>query len=121
MKTSVLAVLCSVISLAADVAGRWSGDAKIPSPEGQRTQPVCLILKSEGSTVTGSVGEDEVETRPIQNGKLQGDTLTFEVPTDEATYRVTLKLDGDFLTGEAAREGQTQTIKMSLKRAKPAQ
>jgi hypothetical protein len=123
MKSVTLAgfLLLALSLVAAEVSGRWSGSAAVPSPDGPRNQPVYLVIRTDGSTATGTIGESESENRSIENGRFTGDTLTFEVPTDSGRYKVTLKLDGDALTGEASRDGQSKPAQISLKRVKPAQ
>jgi hypothetical protein len=78
------------------------------------------VLKQDGTTLTGTAGPDAGEQRPIRNGKIENDTITFELPNDESVMTFTLKLDGDTITGDVTREreGQTQTATLAVKRAK---
>ena len=60
------------------------------------------------------------EQHPIQNGKADNGKLTFELATGETVMKFILKQDGDEITGDLTRErdGEIQTAKLALKRAK---
>lgn len=111
---AIMAVLClSFVALAADVTGKWT--AEVPGRNGTQTQ--TYTLKSSGDKVEGSVTTQRGET-PIANGKLDGDTLTFDVSRagrDGATMtqKYTGKVKGDSIdfTVEGGRGPQTFTAK----------
>jgi hypothetical protein len=114
----VLLLLANTLILsAAEVTGTWKGTF---TPENRDSGPALVILKQVGDTVTGTAGPDESERHDIANGKVRGDTITFEVPREEGTMSFVLSLAGDTLNGQATRErdGQRQTAKLSLKREK---
>lgn len=109
----------SAIALLADVTGKWSGTGKGSTPDGEQNISVSLELTQKGSDVTGTVGAGGSGDRvSISGGTVSGDTLTFKVPTDEATYDVTLTIKEDTMTGEATTtRGDTKlVIKLELKR-----
>lgn len=110
----LIAVVATTLA-AADVTGTWQGTL---SPEGRDAGPALLVLKQEGEAVTGTVGPDETERHPIKSGKVQNDTVTFEVETPGGVMKFTLKQNGDELTGDVSRErdGQQQTAKLAVKR-----
>jgi hypothetical protein len=102
---------------AEDLSGKWSGTAT--SDHG--TETVLLLLKISGSEVTGSIGPRDERQFPIENGRLDGGKLTFQLKGPEgATFQVELALDGDGLKGSGTRSlnGETQTSTLDLKRAR---
>jgi hypothetical protein len=100
---------------AADVTGSWRGTL---SPEGRDAGPALLILKQEGAAVTGTAGPDENERHPISKGKVENDTVAFEVETPAGVMKFALTQKGDELAGDVTRErnGQQQTAKLAVKR-----
>jgi len=73
----VLVVMC-VTAYAADVDGTWTGS--VPGPMGDF--PVSFTFKADGAKLTGStVGLDGASV-PIQDGKIDGNTITFTVTFD---------------------------------------
>ena len=64
----------AISSFAADVNGKWK--AVIETPNGQTEQ--IFDLKADGSTLNGTVTGRRGETK-ILDGKISGDTLTFNV------------------------------------------
>jgi hypothetical protein len=115
----VLLIALATASLAAaDATGKWTGNLVIADGDGQ-PRPAYLVLKQEGNTLTGTAGPDAGEQHPIQNGKADNGTLTFELATGEAIMRFALKQDGDVISGDITRErgGETQKARLSVKRA----
>ena len=115
--TYLLLIALAAASLAADVTGSWKGTM---TPDGRDAGPALLVLKQDGEAVTGTAGPDEGERRPIRNGKVQNDTVTFEVETPGGVMKFALKQNGEDLTGDVTRErdGQKQTAKLAMKRVK---
>lgn len=109
--------LAAVTTLAADVTGNWKGTL---TPDGRDAGPALLVLKQEGKTVTGTVGPDEGERHEITKGTVDNDAVTFEVATPGGVMKFTLKQSAEELTGDVTRErdGQQQTAKLAVKRAK---
>ena len=121
MKAILLGVLLSAATLnAADVTGRWSGTMDFKSAGGTtESGPAYMILKQEGSKVTGTGGPNESEQYPIQNGKLEGDKLTFESVTGGDTMYFDLRVKGDQIDGDIKASGDAgdkSTAKISVKR-----
>src|SRR5689334_3480587 len=75
MKRIALLVLLSATCLLADVSGKWAGAAQ---DDQERT--LYFILKQDGATLTGTAGPREDEQHAMQNAKVEGDRITFEVP-----------------------------------------
>jgi hypothetical protein len=116
--TRILVIaLAATIVVTADVTGSWRGTL---TPDGRDAGPALLILKQEGNAVTGTVGPDENERHPISKGKVENDTVAFEVETPGGVMKFALKQKDDELTGDITRErdGQQQTAKLAVKRTK---
>lgn len=122
MKRFALALILSAASLlAADATGKWSGKVTIETPEGPKLDDAYVVLKQDGSALTGTAGKDEFEQREISNGKMEGDTVSFELPTSNGgPFKVRMKVDGDTLAGDVERErdGEKMKAKIALKRVK---
>jgi hypothetical protein len=114
-------VLLSAATLnAADVTGRWSGTMDFKNAAGAtESGPAYMILKQEGNKVTGTGGPNESEQYPIQNGKLEGDKLTFESVTGGTTMYFDLRVKGDQIDGDikaSGSDGDKLTAKISVNR-----
>jgi hypothetical protein len=100
---------------AADLNGNWRGTAT--TPEG--SENLLLILRVNGSYVGGSMGPNEDRRFPIEQGKLDGKKLTFQLTgPDEAIFKFELTWEGDSLKGPCSRtlEGHTTSGTIELKR-----
>lgn len=116
----LLLLACTAVGLfAADATGKWTGTLT-PSQGDKHGGPALLILKQDGTALTGTAGPNEGEQHSIQNGKIENGTLTFEVPQGEVVMKFELKLEGDEIKGDISRErnGQKQTAQLSVKREK---
>ena len=123
MKALVCVLFAASALCAADanVAGRWSGNGTMTLPNGEtRDTPVVMLVKQNGTEVTGTIGPGDDEQHPIQNAKIQGGKLTMEVATDNGTFKLDLVVTGDKIAGNgtAGQEGQTTKVKVELTRAK---
>ena len=116
----VLAVLAVAAVADVDVSGKWSGTFNMTGPDGDKDGTALLILKQNGTDITGSVGPSEDEQFPIQKGKIEGDKITLEADHDGHTMKIDLVLAADRITGEAhmSAEGQTLSGKIDVSRAK---
>ena|ERR1051325_1665634 len=118
----LLLVTMAALCLATEITGKWTGTLTINTDYGgQNPGPAMMVLQQEGSKLTGTAGADEGSQLPIHNGKVDNETLTFELePPSGAVIKFVLKLDGEELKGdmEAQRGGLKQTAKLVLKRAK---
>lgn len=116
-----LVIALVITAQAADVTGKWSGTYTVIGSDGTagESSPALLFLKQNGAMLTGTAGADESQQFPIDEAKIEGNKLTGSVsPSDGATYRVTLTVDGDRMTGEVtiSQSGQTIKAKIELKR-----
>ena len=103
--------------MATDATGTWTGNLLVP---GKDPGPAHLVLKQDGSKLTGSAGPTAEEQHAIENGKAENGMLTFDVPTGETVMRFKLKHEGDEIKGDIIRErdGAIQTASLAVKREK---
>lgn len=114
----ILAVaLTAFAAIATAVTGTWTGTL---TPDGRDPTPAVLVLRQEGTIVTGTAGGSDDERYPLRHGTIKDDIVTFEVEAGEGLMRFELKLSGDDLTGVVVREreGQQQKAGLLLKRAR---
>ena len=121
MRAALLAVLfCNLTLLAADVTGTWSGTVKIKHDGGDQNDSAHLVLKQEGNTVSGSIGVHSDDLRPIANGKIEGERITFDVSTNNGSFKVSLKMQtgGETLAGDVRNDVNEAVAEIELKRQK---
>ena len=116
MKQLLILLVAATSLLAADATGTWTGTF---TPSGKEEGPALLVLKQQGTALTGTAGPNSDEQREIQHGKVENGVLTFEISGEEATMKFVLHQKGDDLEGEATREsdGQHQTAKLAVHRS----
>ena len=103
----------------ADVTGKYSGTVEFQNPNGEtRKGAAFLDVKQEGDKLTGVAGPNESETYPIVKGRIEGDTLTFEVTTNDRLMKLVLKHDNGKLKGEATTDRDGQKMKATLELSK---
>ena len=74
----LLAILLTAVAInasAADVSGTWKGTAETPNGTVERT----FIFKVSGETVTGETSSSMMGKSAIEDGKVSGDTITFDI------------------------------------------
>jgi hypothetical protein len=97
--TGMVLLLTAVAAMAADaITGKW-----VLEQAGRGGGPAMTTtyqLKAEGSTLTGTVqfpGFGDMEApppAPISNGKIAGNTITFDVTRDMMGNSFTQKFEG---------------------------
>jgi len=107
---------------AADITGNWSGTFNITGPGGEtKESEALLVLKQNGSEITGTVGPNEDERHTIAKGKIEGDKITLVTTGDEGpVITFDLVLEGGHIKGDASgsHEGQTMKAKLDVTRVK---
>jgi|SRR5690242_3104578 len=101
---------------AGDLNGRWTGTATTSD----RSENVLVILRVWGAYVEGSLGPNEDRRFPIENGRFEGNKLTFQLTgPHEAVFHFDLTLDDNTLRGPCTRtlDGHTENGSIELKRA----
>ena len=98
--------LLAISLFAADLSGTWTGEVKLPTGQGL---PFVAHIKQDGNKVTGKLdginGAPDVE---ILNGKIEGDTITFQgvrkINNADVKFNYTAKPVGDTLEFKILRE-----------------
>jgi hypothetical protein len=107
-----LLFLClAAVGTAAEFAGDWKAEIKASNGT---VIPFALELKTEGSTLTGTLQYAARKPKPIEGGIIKGDEVTFSVieMSEAGPYKMSYrgKLEGNELKiiGEREnREGKT--------------
>ena len=110
--TFVLLLALTVGAFAADVTGKWT--AQVPGREGQ-TREATFTFKVEGDKLTGSMSGPQGD-RPISDGKVTGDTISFSLETQRGKQTYTGTVSGDEI--KMKREGGQQAREFVAKRVK---
>lgn len=71
----ILIALFAFKATAADVTGTWKGTAEGPNGTMERT----FVFKVEGSTLTGETTSTMLGKSVIEDGKVDGDNLSFSI------------------------------------------
>lgn len=113
---SLVLLMCTL--LLADASGKWSGTLVATRDNGETEEDtVFMELKQSGTEISGTAGPNEQELHTIENGKIEGDKITFEVrPGENNLFKVVLTLTEGRLVGEATneREGRIRKAKLDL-------
>jgi CubicO group peptidase (beta-lactamase class C family) len=117
MRLTILAALLAWFPAgAADLTGRWTGTLDITGPDGtSRSQPACLVLKQDGSTLSGRFGPNPADMRDISKGAIADGQVGFDLPLGNRTMHAKLAMETDRLMGEIAGPGAPQ-LKLTLTR-----
>lgn len=114
---TILSMLMSFAALAADISGTWRGAFQY---DGQDV-PVTLNLKSVAATVSGTVDGLPTPAAKIQDGKTEGDAVTFWLMIDYQGSPLKLvykgKLTGDQIQFTFGTEDGSWGTQLTVKRA----
>ena len=122
MRRVLFVFLLAVLSLsAADFSGKWAGELRKIKSEARRpdVDTHYLVLEQRGTTVTGTAGAQREAQFDIQNVKLNGSRLTFEITLEGPgiTVAYDLQLSGDTITGSiVSKRGPVLEGKLRVKR-----
>jgi len=117
MKALAAVLVLTVVAMAADLTGKWSGKFKVDG--GDHDVPQLFILKQQGKMLTGSGGPNAGEQYPIENGRIDGNEVRFELTTGEWRFAYDLqRTEQDGLKGDLKLQsvGDSRTAKVSLAR-----
>lgn len=107
--------LCSLAMLAADVSGTWTGIFHTREGGAFETN---LVLKVDGNNLTGTLQQGNSDEMQIENGKINGDQVTFTLTrgTGEKTRKInyTGKVNGNNMHLTVQAEGATRTQEIDL-------
>ena len=115
-KAGLLALVMTIVALAADVSGKWT--ATFDTQIGQ--QNYTYTLKVAGDTVTGTASSDNGSSE-ITEGKLAGDTISFVENLKYQDMAIRVEYTGKIVDGEiqfTRKVGEFATEQLVAKRAK---
>jgi hypothetical protein len=93
LSIAVALLLTAVAALASDVTGNWK--ATITGMDGNPME-VKMNLKAEVGVITGTVTVMGTDMK-VENGKIDGDKVAFEVRPQFGTFSYTGAVSGDEL------------------------
>jgi hypothetical protein len=71
----ILTAVFALSAFAADISGNWKASAEGPNGSMERT----FTFKQEGAKLTGETVSSFAGKSTITNGKVEGDTVTFNI------------------------------------------
>ncbi len=86
-----LLALCAAMAFAADVTGSWKGSFETPMGTMENT----FVLKADGSTVTGTIQGGPGGELKIDDGKIEGDKISFSATMEFGTIKYSGTVTGD--------------------------
>jgi hypothetical protein len=107
----ILSTLFAAAAFAADINGRW--ESTISTPNGDLR--IAFNFKVDGTKLTGTVESPNGDI-PIEEGKVEGDHLSFKTHFDDNVVNHEGTISGD--TIQLNVEGPWGKSEMTLKRAK---
>jgi hypothetical protein len=113
MILTAMTLLVALVATPADLTGKWDGKLITESEDGTtREESVLLILTQKGTTITGTVGEDESDRHPITSGSIDGEKVRLNAKNanNDREYRIELTLSGDELKGTVASGNRTARL-----------
>jgi hypothetical protein len=116
----ILTMICTLAALAADISGTWKATAEGPNGSMERT----FVFKADGNKLTGETTSSMLGKSTINDGKIEGDNLSFTITATmqgnelKLTYKGKVTGDGIQLTSEiSGGPGGGQPIEWHLKKA----
>jgi hypothetical protein len=109
MKLLLISLLLTLSISAAGFDGKWIGSFT-DSAGGTAPDPFFLVLKQDGKALTGTAGPKAEEQMPISNGKLDGDTVTFDLDAGGFSMHFTLALADEHLKGEVKAKAKAEGV-----------
>ncbi|MBS1856364.1 MAG: hypothetical protein JST11_13440 [Acidobacteria bacterium] len=92
MTKRLLAVfaISAVAALAADITGTWKASAEGPNGAMERT----FTFKQDGTKLTGETVSSMLGKSTINDGKVEGDAVSFTITADFGGNSMTIKYTG---------------------------
>lgn len=119
MKRWLIAMTVMVLAaFAADISGAWKATAQGPNGNMERT----FVFKVDGNKVTGETTSSMMGKSTINDGKIDGDTVTFTINGNFGGNDVKLNYKGKVsgneihFTSEMAGGGGGQAIEWTAKK-----
>jgi hypothetical protein len=99
MKRLLIALIVfSIAACAADIAGTWKGTAEGPNGTLERT----FVFKVDGNKLTGETTSAMLGKSAINDGKIDGDTISFTITANMQGNELKLSYKGK-ITGNELR------------------
>ena len=98
--------LLTSVAASADLDGKWK--AEFTTPDGT-ARSNTFNFKVDGATLTGTVAGAQDET-PIQNGKVNGDEISFSAERPFGSFSYKGKISGDEIKFKVEFDGQSFEI-----------
>ena len=105
-------IVLAIAAFAADISGNWKGTAEGPQGAIERT----FTFKVDGTKLTGETTSQMLGKSTIQEGKIEGDNLSFSINANfggnemKLTYKG--KVTGDTIELTSDIQGQAITWKL---------
>jgi hypothetical protein len=117
MRTLLLALLFFHGLPVGDLSGNWNGSFRVDG--GDYDVPQLLLLKEDGTRLTGTGGPDATERYPISRGQVNGDRVTFELTTGDWKFFYDLKNSGLQMSGKLVLKSanDSRSAEVTLKKA----
>lgn len=90
MKKLLLILASALAVMAADIAGEWKATAEGPNGAMERT----LSLKVDGAKLTGETVSSFIGKSVIEDGKVDGDTISFTIKAKFQDNEMTIAYKG---------------------------
>jgi len=110
---SISALASGAIAQGKDISGRWTATLE----RGTQSMTVKMDLKVSANNVTGTINVAPGVSAEIQNGKLEGEQLSFDVTAPEHGHTKEIHFTGDVgddgitLRNESrGKQGRTMTF-----------
>ena len=117
--TGILFLLLATAAWAADVTGTWKGE--VSTPDGNSFS-LTYTFKQDAAKLTGAVLGPQGDPLPIDNGKVDGDKISFSVKVDfngGTVFSSEGTIKGDEITLKTkADSGDMDFPPMTIKRQK---
>ena len=105
------AVMSISVAYAQDITGHWTGKV-------MDQYNVAYDFKVQSETLTGKDTHPDGSVSDISNGKINGDTLSFDVLIQGSMTHITGKIKGDTITLDFSMQGND--LKIDLKKEEEA-
>ena len=118
--TIILFLLLATAAWAADVTGTWKGE--VSSPDGNSFS-LTYTFKQDAAKLTGTVLSPHGDVLPLDNGKVDGDKISFSVKVDMNGSTTTFSSEGtingdEIVLKTKADSGDMDFPPMTIKRQK---
>jgi hypothetical protein len=99
MKLLFASLLLTLSISAADLTGKWTGTFT-DNADTTKHENFFVVLTQNGDTLTGTAGSTAEDQGPISNGKVDGNSVTFDIKADEVSIHFTLQFVDNHLKGQ---------------------